>query len=283
VQLDPVYVHNDYLHLLAEYGIVGAVGMALFLAVHLWRGGHSFRRLGPKRVAVSPRLLSNALALNIGALASVGSYLMHSVVDFNLHIPANVLLMAFVFGLLANDGVLRESAPTAVERGSVWWRLALPAFGLVLLIQSARLLPSEYFAERARAGVRDEQPLAAIQFAREGLKWDAQNPDLHFYLGLARQAQGDRMRDPRAKASFHTEAIKAFEEARALVPQEKLYSLELATSLDAAGRFEEAEWAFYDLLQWDPKSVSLQKYYEGHLQLWRGSPRPTAPMPPPTP
>jgi hypothetical protein len=213
----------------------------------------------------------------------VGSYLVHSVVDFNLHIPANLLLMAFVFGLIANDGVLRESATAGARPGYVWWRLALPALGLVLLVQSARLLPGEYFAERSRAADRDGQPLAAIQFARQGLEWDPQNPDLHFYLGLGRQAQGERMSDPRAKASFAADAIKAFEQARSLIPQEKLYALELATSLDAAGRFEEAEWAFYDLLQWDPKSVSLQKYYQGHLELWRGRPTPAEESPPAAP
>jgi O-antigen ligase len=46
VQLDPIYTHNDYLNLLAEYGLTGAVGMALFLGVHLRTGGRSFARLG---------------------------------------------------------------------------------------------------------------------------------------------------------------------------------------------------------------------------------------------
>ena len=276
MQLDPVWVHNDYLQLLAEYGAVGFVGMLLFVGVHLWRGGYNFRRLGPKRVAVSPRLLSNALALNIGALAAVSSYVVHSVVDFNLHIPANLLLMAFVFGLLANDGVTRESAAAPAPAGQFWWRVALPVLGVVLLVECARLLPGEYFAERSRAAARDGKFVASIVYARQGLEWDPKNPDLHFYLGLARLGQGDRMTDPRAKQSFYVDAIKAFEHARALVPQEKLYVLELATTLDAVGRFEEAEWAFYDALQLDPKSTSLQKYYEGHLQLWAGTAAPAA-------
>ena len=272
VQLDPVHVHNDYLHLLAEYGVLGALGMLLFVGVHVWRGAYNFRRLGPKRVAMSPRLLSNALALQVGGLAAVSSYVVHSVVDFNLHIPANLLLLAFVFGLLANDGVLRESAPAvAAARGHLWWRWTLPVLGVILLVQSARLLPGEYFAERARQAERDGKFVAAIGFAHKGLEWDPKNPDLHFYLGLARQSQGDRMSDGRARASFYTEAIKAFEQARSLVPQEKLYVLELATALDAMGRFEEAEWAFYDALQLDPKSISLRKYYEWHLRLWAGT------------
>jgi O-antigen ligase len=272
MQMDPVWVHNDYLQLLAEYGLVGFVGMLLFVGVHLWRGGYSFRRLGPKRVAVSPRLLSNALALNVGALAAVSSYLVHSVVDFNLHIPANLLLMAFVVGLLANDGVVRgDSLPAVTPRAQIWWRMALPVLAAVLLAQSARLLPSEYFAERSRAAMRDGHCVASINFAHRGIAWDPQNPDLHFYLGLARQGQGDRMEDERARRSFYGDAVKAFEQARAILPQEKLYAVELATALDAVGRFEDAERVFSEALQLDPRAVCLRKSYEGHLRLWAGT------------
>ena len=111
MQRDPVEVHNDYLHLLAEYGALGAFGFLVFLALHCRRGWKSFQRLGPKRVAVSALLLSNTMALNMGALCSIAAYAIHSVFDFNLHIPANVLLFAFVFGLIANPGIQRGDKP----------------------------------------------------------------------------------------------------------------------------------------------------------------------------
>lgn len=272
MQRDPVYVHNDYLHLLAEYGLLGALGMTAFLAVHVWRGRQSFRRLGPKRVAVSPRLLSNALALNIGALAAVASYVVHSVFDFNLHIPANLLLMAFVFGLLANDGAPREANAEIASTGATWWRLVLPMLGLLLVIQAARLLPGEYFAERARAALRDDRPISAARFAAEGLRFDPQNPDLHFYAGLARLLNAERMEDPRAAASFLSSAITALEQAHRIAPRETIYALELATALDSARRFEEAERVYQLALSLDPKSASIRRYYEGHVRLWRSPP-----------
>ena len=78
------------------------------------------------------------------------------------------------------------------------------------------------------------------------------------------------MEDPAAAASFRTEAIRALEKARTLAPQDVIYALELASVLDSAERFAEAEWVFYDALQLDPKSISLRRYYERHLELWRG-------------
>src|SRR5437588_6091574 len=162
MQQDPTYVHNDYLHLLAEYGAVGMLLFLLFLGAHLRYGWKNFRRLGPRRAALSSRLLSNSLALNLGALSAVAAYIVHSVVDFNLHIPANALLLAFVFGILANAGIQREKELATVRMPTGWWRLLLPVIGIVLAIQSVRLLPGEYFAERARAAQQDNHPEAAI-------------------------------------------------------------------------------------------------------------------------
>ena len=281
VQLDPVYVHNDYLHLLAEYGLVGAIGFALFLAAHLRHGTRNFARLGPKRVAVSQRVLSNALALNLGALAALSSYLVHSVLDFNLHIPGNLLLMAFVFGLLANEGVMRDREPAAAPVSQSLWRMSLPLLAVIILVQCYRLFPGEYYAERARTAVRDWQPALGILNAFRGIKYDPENPDLHQHLGAARIQLSELAQDPLAAGSFRTAAIAAYERARALAPQEEIYALELASSLDSAGRFEEAESVFYDLFLLDPRSASLRRSYNWHLELWRRSrsPEQTPPAP----
>jgi tetratricopeptide (TPR) repeat protein len=155
--------------------------------------------------------------------------------------------------------------------------MMLPALGIILLVQCARLLPGEYFAECARAAARDGHYLKSIAFAHRGIEWDENNPDLHLYLGMARVGQGEQMTEPRARASFYTDAIKAFEKACSLVPQENLYVLQLAAALDGVDRFEEAEWAYYKALQLDPKSASLQRYYEWHLKLWAGTAPGSAP------
>ncbi|MEP6808698.1 MAG: O-antigen ligase family protein [Chthoniobacterales bacterium] len=266
VQLDPIYTHGDYLQLLAEYGLVGAIGMAIFIGVHLRNGLRNFARLGPRRVTASQLLPSNALALNVGAIAAVSSYLVHSIFDFNLHIPANVLLMALVFGILANEGVMREKLAGNPLAQKVW-RLAAAALSLVLLGLSLRLLPGEYFSERARMAVRDHQPGLALLFARKGLDYDPANPDLYHHLASAQMQFGDGAGAPEAAASFQRAAIAALEHARAIAPRELIYGLELAGALDSAGRFDEAEKVFQDLIRLDPKSDSLARYHQGHLKL----------------
>ena len=276
MQRDPVYVHNDYLQLLAEYGAIGAVGMALVILAHLRNGARNFARLGPKRVAVSQRLFSNGLALNIGALGAVAAYGVHEALDFNLHIPANVLLMAFVFGILANDGVTRDRVVPPVSWSGTLWRLGFVAASLLLLVQSARLFPGEYYAELARAAVRDERSYVAILNATRGLRFDPENPDLYLHLGNARLQLGENSPHPAAAASFYGDAIAAFEKARAIAPQDSIYALQLAIALDTAQRFEEAEWLFHEAMKLDPKAESLRRYYASHLDRWKASAAPSA-------
>jgi O-antigen ligase len=74
------YAHNDYLQGLAELGVVG-FGLCLILAVVILR--EAWRK--PAVVA---------------ALAAIA---LHSLVDFNLYIPANAMTLAWAAGLATSD------------------------------------------------------------------------------------------------------------------------------------------------------------------------------------
>ena len=82
--------HNDYLEALAETGIPGALCCAWFLAVLFVESIRGLKELGR----------SFGAALNLSGLVGCCGLLVHSLVDFNLHIPANALLF-FVSAHLA--------------------------------------------------------------------------------------------------------------------------------------------------------------------------------------
>ncbi len=102
IQMRPLYAHNDYLNTLADYGLVGAVLIAaavilLYTGVfQSWKFVRRSNDLTTKR--------SNRSAFVLGAAAGLVSLLVHSVADFNMHIPANALvavtLMALITGHL---------------------------------------------------------------------------------------------------------------------------------------------------------------------------------------
>ena len=191
MQSDPVLVHDEYLQLLCEYGLVGLIAFGFFLAAHLHRGWRNFARLGPHRVSADGSLLGNRLALTIGALSALAACAVHSAVDFNMHIPANALLVPFLFGILANPGARMDAETPAAPLDFVP-RASVALFGLILFIQCVRFLPGEYFAKCARHAVEDERPSAAIACANTALKYEQRNPDIFFYLGRALMALADQ-------------------------------------------------------------------------------------------
>jgi O-antigen ligase len=269
IQNDPVNAHNDYVHLLAEYGVVGGALFLFFLLPHLGNGWKNFQRLGPKRVVASHNFLSTSLALNIGALGAVAAYIVHSFVDFNLHIPANVLLFAFTFGILANAGVARDEKDSSVPMSILAWRALLLISGAFLAVQSVRLLPGEYFAEHARSTLRNNEPDTAIRFAARGLEREKQNPFLYQYLASAKLTKCDAEPDASGKVSCYEEALSALQKARDLAPFDRTFLVPLALIYDNLGRFAEAEWIYDEARHWDPKSIYLNEVYKYHLSRWQ--------------
>ncbi len=267
MQNDPVDVHNDYLHLLCEYGLVGAAGFMLFLGVHLRRGWRSLKILAERSAIHSSP--SNRLALLIGALCAVAAYLVHSVFDFNLHIPANASLLALVFGVISNAGV---SAPSAVERPTLDFApRVLAGMGLILAIQAGRLFPGEYYTERARVALRDENPAAAIKAADDALKRESHNPEVFFYLGRAWMALAHRYKSYDERAPLYQKAINAFRQAHEIVPLDGTYPLDLGLTYDEMGRFDEAEGMYKLARVRDPNSAAVAQLYAAHVQLHRKS------------
>ncbi|HEX4001799.1 MAG TPA: O-antigen ligase family protein [Candidatus Acidoferrales bacterium] len=108
------HVHNDYLEGLAESGLLGALCGAAFL----WL---LFRQARKNLAGEQGRF---SLGLHVGALMAVGGLLVHSVVDFNLQLPANALLFLLQVYLvttpaLPSDGVRPGTRRRVQEHGEM--------------------------------------------------------------------------------------------------------------------------------------------------------------------
>ncbi len=111
------HAHNDYVELAAETGVVG-FGVMLLFALAVVRASRARRptttavaRSG-KRPAGFERpdwevALADRSALRCGLLGGVAAMLVHSLVDFGLHIPANLLVLMVLLALLVLDGAPR--------------------------------------------------------------------------------------------------------------------------------------------------------------------------------
>jgi hypothetical protein len=100
VQMRGDRVHNDYLNTLVDWGIAGAVLVALAWVLLAWGIFKTWRyvRRSPNDFAAKK---SNKSAFVLGAASGLLAILFHSFVDFNMHVPANAILAITLMALLS--------------------------------------------------------------------------------------------------------------------------------------------------------------------------------------
>ncbi|MFC1840662.1 O-antigen ligase family protein [Thermodesulfobacteriota bacterium] len=91
------YAHNDYLHFISETGV-------FLIPVMIWML-IAFYRKGYKKLKNPSRLVRGT---TLGAMAGITALLFHSIVDFNLHIPANAILFTILAAITVGPIQTRE-------------------------------------------------------------------------------------------------------------------------------------------------------------------------------
>jgi O-antigen ligase len=100
------HVHNDYLETLAETGLLGGLCGAAFL----WL---LFREARKNLAAEQGRF---SLGLHVGAIMAIGGLLLHSLVDFNLQLPANALLFLLQAYIVTTPPIPPEAGSRVRQR-----------------------------------------------------------------------------------------------------------------------------------------------------------------------
>jgi O-antigen ligase len=93
-----IMAHNDYLHFISEAGLPLAA-VIIWMIIALYRKGF-------KKMQNPSRLVRG---ITIGAMTGITAILVHSISDFNLHIPANAILFTVLAALVV--------APIPIDNG----------------------------------------------------------------------------------------------------------------------------------------------------------------------
>jgi O-antigen ligase len=118
LQMRPDRAHNDYLNLLADWGVVGAAIVITGMAVFIFGLAKTWPHVRREEKDFGHGQ-SNRFAFFLGAVGALAALAVHSLMDFNLHIPANALVGVTLLALAASN--LRF----ATERH--WFRAGSPA------------------------------------------------------------------------------------------------------------------------------------------------------------
>jgi O-antigen ligase len=99
------YAENDYVQFLAETGILGSAVVTCAGVIVFSRIFRSWRKQSSHQ----------ASALAIGGMSALVSIALHSSFDFNLHIPANMLLFCVVAAVTYIASHIRTDSPSRTE------------------------------------------------------------------------------------------------------------------------------------------------------------------------
>jgi len=119
--------HNDYLQFAAESGLIALLALG-------WLSWRLLGRIGAAMRSGDPR----KWPLLAAVVAAVIATALHELIDFNLHVPANAVLLAVLLGL-----GLRLATPASSDGDEQGWRpapralLAVVAAGALVLIFTA--------------------------------------------------------------------------------------------------------------------------------------------------
>lgn len=285
VQMRPYRAHNDYLNTLADLGVVGlalvilALVAVLWGAVRAWKFSQRASDLGSRR--------SSRSAFLLGGVTALTALLVHSVVDFNMHIPANALAVIVVLALLSAHWRF------ATER--FWHSPGLPVriiLSLLLVVAAGYLVQvGQRRARETRAlNVADraeeqaarlarqlpelrDKPEAATALRQQIVTAQRQHVEaLHLALRIEprnfttvyRIGEALRTESWQGKAGFREKAKEAmdwFDRAAAMNPFDPYPPLRRGMCLDWIGRTPEAAPAYARARELDPNNY----YVVAHL------------------
>lgn len=237
---DAVYAHNDWVQLLSDYGIIGFGLVAAFVFMAWGNGACGFLDQLKERVHSGESGLSNGGAIQLGATSALGGFVVHSVLDFNLHIPANALLCAALLGMVSSTYWNKGGAITVISR--VMGAVALIGVAAALTAFMWQTAPADYYwlrAENAWIAGRSKQ---AAEFAELGLQARPDHAgllELRGKISLA-DANAGRWIDPEPGERQLNAAIEDLRQVVKLRPNDRQSRAVLAQALDVAGLSEEA-------------------------------------------
>ncbi len=201
------YAHNEYLHVLAEYG---AVGFVLFAAFLLWALAQFLRWSQAASRDKDAHLAAGLVGSVLGGMA-------HGLFDFNFHIFSNNHALVLMAGVAAaglySSGDLKARPLSSPRAYALWGAGALVTLGLLLGVLQVFLSYGLHFlGDAGRVRFRTERAVSRFRWAT---RIDPGN--WRPWLGWAHtlQTQAFWNLDPDARKQQAEEAVRLYEAAMA--------------------------------------------------------------------
>jgi O-antigen ligase len=261
VQARPDRVHNDYLNTLVDWGVIGAALVAAAWAL-LFCGLLVSWKFVQRAENDLAEKRSNRSAFVLGGTLGLVAILAHSLIDFNMHIPANAILVVTLLALVA--GHFRF----ATERHWQTVRLPLRVVILTVLLAGIAYLGYETWhrSRELKWLVRAEQltPVSSKQTEayENALAIEGRNYETAYNIG-----ENYRLQAWRGEEGYDLLARKAmdwFERSMELNPYDPYGPLRYGMCLDWLRRHDEALPYYERAVALDPNSYYTRAHMGWH-------------------
>jgi O-antigen ligase len=264
---DDIFAHNDWVQALAETGLAGA-GLGLCaLVLHFAAGWRAFgsdirQRMGGGRQPTSLRA-----AIQLGAMCAAAALAVHSFFDFNMQIPANLLLLAACLGILASPA-RRHAEKPAVAWGMRACALLPAACGLALVWFSFQAWVPERQWILADNAARNGELDKALELLRTGTESNPDHARLWESTGRNALTLAKKLpaTDPR-RTELLIEARVAFTNAKKLEHRDAWHHILLGHTRDNIAPSPVDDQMFIDAIMRAPTFSTPFEYYALHLEL----------------
>lgn len=261
VQARAGYTHNDYLNTLTDYGIVGvalvtAPWVALYWGV-FW-GWRFIRRksndLGAKK--------SNKSAFVLGASIGLAAMLLHSWVDFNMHIPANAITAVVLMALITSHLRFASDRFWVTQRlkGQLVGTFVLGGAIVLLSFEGWQQAREQWWLSQARKQSAD--PAAQLAALQKAFVVEPMNFETTYAIGenLRRQS----WRGEEGWQALAETAMQWFQRGSALNVYDPYNYMRYGMCLHWLGRHAEAgEW-FDRAIKLDPNGYFMRAHLGWH-------------------
>ncbi|MEO8204791.1 MAG: O-antigen ligase [Chthoniobacterales bacterium] len=268
---EPGYAHNDYLQLLAEYGLIGMALFLLVLGMHFFNGCREITN--QLRLAMTDNEIPqrNTLAMLIASLCVVIVWIIHILLDSIQHVPANMLFATATLGILAGNEFWKPRDHDSKISPRSHYPHRLMAVGLflcaaALIVFCMRNGNSEYHALIAENAIIVRNPPLALKESEVILQKHPQNAFYNYLSGEALLLAGDQKAPDSTRRAYYEAAQKAFQTATEIAPLEYTYWLRRGMAYDMTLQFRDAEYSYLMAITCNPSHGSIYEEYARHFE-----------------
>jgi O-antigen ligase len=247
-----VLTHDDYLNCLDDYGLAGfGLAMVFVFGVTL-----AF----VNRVRSDFRWADRAVTA--AGFAAWCALLIHSAVDFNLHIPANAMILLSLAGLglrrLPGEDAPRHWSSIPLAPAGRWLGAALLLLALAYGFEAARTAVSDIIYEQVFAKAEEvptDQSIAGLETA---LSYDPGNANAILLLGDVYRVQAINEKSFPGRVAAAQQALAAYQRALKASPLDDTIQGRMGLTFDLMRRYQEAFFCY--------KAAVTARPYDG--QFW---------------